>query len=193
MWVGFWGEWGPWSHLERIKACLHQKVSSSTMGPVRTATPSYPWKGAWCQVQKCPPYTAGSSGCLHQYHDITSNYQIRGRGELVWGPAMGSGGGVCSHWDTRTWEPGNMGVTPCYWTKLGSTLLSSVKPVYWRQVVVKESEAIIIKVPKQRGQVACALNPKLPEGFQQSSYKGHTREGATEFVIRWCTVFWLVS
>ena len=46
------------------------------MGPVRTATPSYPWKGAWCQVQKCPPYPAGSSGCLHQYHDITSNYQI---------------------------------------------------------------------------------------------------------------------
>ena len=87
------------------QACLHQ-VSSSTMRPMRAVTPSYPWEGAQCQVQKCPPHKAGSSGCHHQYHDVTSNYGIGGRGELVWGLAVGSGGGADSHWGTRKWEPG---------------------------------------------------------------------------------------
>ena len=61
-----------------------------------------------------------------------------------------------------------------------------------RQVVVKEREAVIIRAPKQRGLVACDLNPGLPEGFQQSSHKGHTREGVTECMIRWCMVLWWV-
>ena len=83
-----------------------------------------------------------------------------------------------------------------------------------QQVAVKERETIVIKVPKQRGQVACALNPRLPEGFQQAVYRSHEGRGqrtlnpglpggfqesslqaawggggrVTEFVIRWCTV-----
>ena len=106
MWAGVWRDWGPWSHLERIKAWLHQKVGPSTMGPMRTVTPFYPWKLAHGQVQKCLPWKTGSSGCHHQYHDLTSNYRVGGRGELVWRLAMGSGGGADSHWGTRKWEPG---------------------------------------------------------------------------------------
>ena len=49
--------------------------------------------------------------------------------------------------------------------------------------MVKESEAIIIKVPIQRGQAACALNPQLPEGFRESSY---TEEETLKFYITSC-------
>ena len=42
---------------------------------------------------------------------------------------------------------------------------------------MKESEAIITEVPIQREQVACAPNPQLPGGFQQSSCTGHARKG----------------
>ena len=54
--------------------------------------------------------------------------------------------------------------------------------------MVKESEVVIIKVPIQRGKVACALNPELPEVFQQSICTGHMREGVIEYVILWCMV-----
>ena len=33
--------------------------------------------------------------------------------------------------------------TSCYWIKLGSTHLRTVKPIYWPQIVVKESAAFI--------------------------------------------------
>ena len=54
--------------------------------------------------------------------------------------------------------------------------------------VVKEIEVVIIKVPIQRGKVACALNLELPEVFQQSSSTRHMREGVIEYVILWCMV-----
>ena len=54
--------------------------------------------------------------------------------------------------------------------------------------MVKESEVVIIKVPIQRGKVACALNLELPEVFQQSSCTGHMREEVIEYVILWCMV-----
>ena len=53
---------------------------------------------------------------------------------------------------------------------------------------MKESKVIIIKVPIQRGRVACALNPELSQRFQQSSCTGHMREVITEDVVHWCTV-----
>ena len=112
--------------LDRIKSWIHQKVSSSSVGPVRAVTPSYPWKGAQCQAQKCLPCKAGFSECHHPYHPITSNCGLQGREELVWGLAMGSGGGANSHWDTRNWEPGG---PQCYGPNR-STLLSAIKPVY---------------------------------------------------------------
>ena len=51
--------------------------------------------------------------------------------------------------------------------------------------MVKNSEAIIMKVPIQRGQAACALNPQLPEGFRESSY---TEEETLKFHITSCSL-----
>ena len=42
---------------------------------------------------------------------------------------------------------------------------------------MKEREAVIIRAPKQRGLVACDLNPGLPEGFQQGSLQAHEGGG----------------
>ena len=51
--------------------------------------------------------------------------------------------------------------------------------------MVKEREAMIIKILTQRGQVACAPNPELPEGFQESSY---TEEEKLKFYLTSCSL-----
>ena len=65
--------------------------------------------------------------------------------------------------------------TSCYWIKLGSTHSCTVKPIYWHQIVVKESAAAGHRA-RSPGQPVLKT-PELLDKLQQSIFKGKGREG----------------
>ena len=97
------------------------------------------------------------------------------RGELAWGRATDSGGRADSHWSTRrvgAWE-------------------APVLPNQTRFHVPMRGKASLLTPGCGEGKCSincksantsrtgglCFKNPKLPEGFQQSNFKGQVREG----------------
>ena len=68
---------------------------------------------------------------------------------------------------------------------LGSTHPRTVKPIYWHQFVVKESAAFIAghQAKSSSSSSASDQKPKLPNGFQQSIFKGKVKKG--EFQGMW--------
>ena len=81
------------------------------------------------------------------------------RGELVWELATDSGGADDSPWGTRragAWE------TPVLPNQTWVRLAECSKASLLTLGVVKGSAALIVKVPIQGEQAACALNPRTP-------------------------------
>ena len=151
--------------MERIKVWLHQKVSSSTTGPVKAVTPSCLWKGARCQVQKCLPCQAGSAGCHHHYHHVTSDNGLRCRGELEWDWLWALAEELTV---TGPQGSGSLG-GPVLLNQTWAHTPECNKANLQCQVVVKEREVMLTKAPLHGGQLTRAPNPGLPEGLQQSS------------------------
>ena len=62
-----------------------------------------------------------------------------------------------------------------YPTKLGSTCLHSVKPIYWHWVMVKDSVAFITRPSKEYQQLTLK-RPKLPSRLQGKIFKDRVRD-----------------
>ena len=89
----------------------------------------------------------------------------------MWGLAGGSGGGADSHWGTRKWEPGSSVLLTQTWVHPPELNIASLLT----PGCGKESEAIVMKVPIQRGRVACALYPELPKQLYRPQEGGGHR------------------
>ena len=73
---------------------------------------------------------------------------------------------------------------------------------YWMPIIVRPNntetlefwaEKLIAGPSKENGWLV-PPNPKLPQGFQQSIFKGQVREGeVTGYVMSSCTILWLVG
>ena len=105
-----------------------------------------------------------------------------------------------SRWARTVWFQGNQGSggnegvfsSVYYWNRAGpcgalpdtyvtepnlGPLAHVVKPIYWHWVEVKESAAFITRHWYKKNMWLVLKNPQLPEGFQQSIFKGQVREG----------------
>ena len=71
-------------------------------------------------------------------------------------------------------------LTYCYRTKLGSTCPHAVKPIYWYEVVVKESAAFIAGHQARNPGKLVLKRPWTPNGFQGKVFKDRVREGSCE-------------
>ena len=94
-----------------------------------------------------------------------------------------------TQWKGKQQVQGTIATEP----KLGSAHPHTVKPIYWHQVVVKESIGFIAgRQARSSGQLMLKT-PKLPNGFQESIFKGKERRGLAGQVISSCTILWLVD
>ena len=65
----------------------------------------------------------------------------------------------------------------CYWTKLGSTLPRSVKPIYWQQLVRKESAVFITRHQARRMGSSRSKHPNSLMTFMEGFWKAGEGEG----------------
>ena len=92
-----------------------------------------------------------------------------------------------SHQD---FHPLSAKVCACYWTKLRSAHLLAVRPIYWHWVVVKESAAFIVRHQTRSPGQLMLKKPKLPDRFQESTFKGQVGRGVTGFVMSLWKILW---
>lgn len=74
----------------------------------------------------------------------------------------------------------------CYWTKFGSAHLLTVKPIYWHEVMLKESAAFCRHQKRSPGSW-CSKDPKV---FRDSFLKTGWGRGLSGCVISSWTFFW---
>ena len=80
----------------------------------------------------------------------------------------------------------------CYWTKRGLACPSAVKPIYWHQVVVKES-AHWLQAPSKEFRQLVLKRPRFPEGAKKRFLKTGWGRGVMGYATSSWTAFWLTG
>lgn len=77
----------------------------------------------------------------------------------------------------------------CYQTKLGSTLLSTVNPIYWHLIVVKKNVGHQARSPGSW----CSRDPNSQLAFRETFLRTGWGRGPVGCVVSLWTSFWLIS